>query len=257
LRNWKGYWADAMKINILTLFPEMFSSVFSQSLIKNAVDNGMIEIVLTDIRDFAADKHRTADDYPFGGGPGMILKPEPVFLAAEAVLGNRLRGSVPMILLSPQGRRFDQRTACELAAEQEIVLICGHYRGIDERIRLHLATDEISLGDFVITGGELAAMIITDAVTRLLPGVLGDFGSAEGDTFYNGLLEHGNYTKPRDFRGYLVPDVLVGGNHDAIRLWRRRDSLRRTLERRPDLLEIAGISDEDRRILDEIRSGLN
>ena len=246
-----------MRFNILTLFPGMFDCVFGQSMMKSAIDNGIIQLSLIDIRDFTTDKHHTADDYPFGGGPGMILKPEPVFLAAESVLKDREKGSIPIILLSPQGRRFNQTIAGDLAARSEIILICGHYRGIDERIRLHVANDEISLGDFVVTGGELAAMVIVDAVTRLLPGVLGDFASAEGDTFYNGLLEHGNYTKPREFRGQGVPDVLLSGNHNAIRLWRRRDSLMRTLLRRPDLLETASISEEDRKILEEIRSDLN
>jgi tRNA (guanine37-N1)-methyltransferase len=246
-----------MRFNILTLFPGMFDCVFGQSMMKSAIDNGIIQLSLIDIRDFTTDKHHTADDYPFGGGPGMILKPEPVFLAAESVLKDREKGSMPIILLSPQGRRFNQTIAGDLAARSEIILICGHYRGIDERIRLHFANDEISLGDFVVTGGELAAMVIVDAVTRLLPGVLGDFASAEGDTFYNGLLEHGNYTKPREFRGQGVPDVLLSGNHNAIRLWRRRDSLMRTLLRRPDLLETASISEEDRKILEEIRSDLN
>ncbi|HVP57385.1 MAG TPA: tRNA (guanosine(37)-N1)-methyltransferase TrmD, partial [bacterium] len=232
-----------MKFDILTLFPEMFASLLGQSMIKSAVENGVVKISLVDIRDFTTDKHHTADDYPFGGGPGMILKPEPVFLAAESVLRDSEPGAVPVILLSPQGRRFDQQIAKELVGRDRIVLICGHYKGIDERIRLHLATDEISLGDFVITGGELAAMVIVDAVTRLVPGVLGDFASAEGDSFYNGLLEHANYTKPRDFRGYQVPEVLVGGNHNEIRLWRRRDSLKRTLLRRPDLLSDADITD--------------
>ena len=246
-----------MKFDILTLFPEMFESVFGQSMLKSARENGVLRISLIDIRDFTTDKHHTADDYPFGGGPGMILKPEPVFLAAESVLRDRQPGSVPVILLSPQGRKFDQTVAKDLAAREEIVLLCGHYKGIDERIRLHLATDEISLGDFVITGGELAAMVIVDAVTRLVPGVLGDFASAEGDSFYSGLLEHGNYTKPREFRGYKVPDVLVGGNHNEIRLWRRRDSLKRTLLRRPDLLAGAKITDEDRGLLEEIKADLN
>jgi tRNA (guanine37-N1)-methyltransferase len=246
-----------MKFDILTLFPEMFESVLGQSMLKSAVENGVVRISLVDIRDFTTDKHHTADDYPFGGGPGMILKPEPVFLAAESVLRDSEPGSVPVILLSPQGRKFDQRVAKELAARDEIMLICGHYKGIDERIRLHLATDEISLGDFVITGGELAAMVIVDAVTRLVPGVLGDLASAEGDSFYSGLLEHGNYTKPRDFRGHKVPEVLVGGNHNEIRLWRRKDSLRKTLLRRPDLLAGAEITDEDKEILEEIKAGLN
>lgn len=246
-----------MKFDILTLFPEMFESVLGQSMLKSARDNGVVRISLIDIRDFTSDKHHTADDYPFGGGPGMILKPEPVFLAAESVLRDRQPASVPVILLSPQGRKFDQGVAKELAAMEEIVLICGHYKGLDERIRLHLATDEISLGDFVVTGGELAAMVIVDAVTRLVPGVLGDLASAEGDSFYSGLLEHGNYTKPREFRGYKVPDVLVGGNHNEIRLWRRRDSLKKTLVRRPDLLAGAEITGEDKRMLEEIKADLN
>jgi len=246
-----------MKFNILTLFPEMFESVLGQSMLRNALDNGLIEVELVNIRDFTTDKHHTADDYPFGGGPGMILKPEPVFLAAESVLRDREPGPVPVILLSPQGRKFDQQVARELAGRDEIVLICGHYKGIDERIRLHLATDEISLGDFVITGGELAAAVIVDAVARLVPGVLGDLASAEGDSFYGGLLEHGNYTKPRDFRGYAVPEVLVGGNHDAIRRWRRKDSLRRTLLRRPDLLACVDITGEDKKMLDEIKADSN
>ncbi|MFZ1947464.1 MAG: tRNA (guanosine(37)-N1)-methyltransferase TrmD [bacterium] len=246
-----------MRFDVLTLFPEMFSSFLGESVIKNALASGMVRVDLVNVRDFASDRHRTADDYPFGGGPGMVMKPEPVFLAAESVLGDRERGAVPVILLSPQGRKLDQRVACELAERTEIMLICGHYKGVDERIRLDLATDEISLGDVVVTGGELAAMVMIDAVTRLLPGVLGDFASAETDSFYRGLLEHANYTKPRDFRGHRVPDVLLSGNHDAIRVWRRRDSLRRTLLRRPDLLAAAEITDEDKRLLEDIRADLN
>jgi tRNA (guanine37-N1)-methyltransferase len=246
-----------MKFHVLTLFPEMFSSFLGESMIKNAIESGIVHVNLVNVRDFASDRHRTADDYPFGGGPGMVMKPEPVFLAAESVLGDRERGQVPVILLSPQGRRLDQRVACELAERQEIVLICGHYKGMDERIRLDLATDEISLGDVVVTGGELAAVVIIDAVTRLLPGVLGDFASAETDSFYKGLLEHANYTKPRDFRGHKVPEVLLSGNHDAIRVWRRRDSLMRTLLRRPDLLAVADITEEDKRLLEDIKADLN
>ena len=244
-----------MIFRILTLFPDMFRGPLGDSMVKYAQEHGIVEIGITDIRDFTTDKHRTADDYPFGGGPGMILKPEPVFMAAEAVLHGRDRNSLPIILLSPQGRKLDHNVAVELSKEEEIVLVCGHYRGVDERIRSQLVNDEISLGDFVITGGELAAMVIVDAVTRLLPGVLGDFASAETDTFYDGLLEYGNYTKPRDFRGHTVPEVLLSGNHDAIRLWRRKDALRRTFLRRPDLLKTARLSEEDRRLLGEIRAG--
>ncbi len=246
-----------MKFNILTLFPGMFRGPFEESIVKSAIENGIIEINIVDIRDFTSDRHRTTDDYPFGGGSGMILKPEPVFLAVESVLGDRPASSLPIILLSPQGRVFNQQIAKELSRQQEIILICGHYKGVDERIRLHLANDEISLGDFVISGGELAAMVIVDAVTRLVPGALGDFSSAETDSFYEGLLECGHYTRPRNFRGYEVPEVLVSGNHEAIRIWRRRDSLRKTLLKRPDLLERVNLSDEDSQLLDEIRAEIS
>jgi tRNA (guanine37-N1)-methyltransferase len=243
-----------MKFTVLTLFPGMFAGPFSESMIKSAQETGVIEIAIVDIRDFASDKHRTADDYPFGGGSGMILKPEPVFKAVEAVLDGRAAGEVPVILISPQGRSLDQKVVRELAEEREVVLICGHYKGVDERIRRHLATDEISIGDYILTGGELGAMVIVDSVTRLLPGVLGDFASAETDTFYHGLLDHGQYTRPRDFRGYGVPEVLLSGDHEAIRLWRRHDSLRKTLQRRPDLLASADLTVEDKRMLDELRA---
>ncbi len=244
-----------MKFSILTLFPGMFRGPFGESMIGSAWENGIVDISITDIRDFATDRHRTADDYPFGGGEGMIMKPEPVFLAAESALEGRRRDEVPVILVSPQGRRFDQALARELSSHDEIILICGHYKGVDERVREHLATDEISIGDFVVTGGELGAIIIVDAVTRLLPGVLGDLTSAETDTFYEGLIEYGQYTRPREFRGHHVPEVLLGGNHQAIRDWRRRDSLRKTRARRPDLLERVRLGDEDRKILAELEAG--
>ena len=242
-----------MKFNILTIFPEMFEGPFDTSMMKSARETGAVEISVVDIRDYTTDKHRTVDDYPFGGGSGMIMKCEPVFLAAEAVLGDRDRSEVTTILLSPQGRAFSQDVARELAEKREITLICGHYKGVDERIREYLADDEISIGDYVMTGGELAAMVIVDAVTRLQPGVLGDLDSAETDSFYEGLIEGGNYTRPRDFRGHEVPEVLVGGNHAAIRRWQRRDSLRKTLERRPDLLDSAPLTEEDKRTLEELR----
>jgi tRNA (guanine37-N1)-methyltransferase len=184
----------------------------------------------------------------------MILKPEPVFLAVESVLSGRKGSDIPVILLSPQGRRFSQAVADELSQKEEIVLICAHYKGVDERIRIHLTNDEISIGDFVISGGELAAMVLVDAVTRLLPGVLGDFASAETDSFYDGLLECGQYTRPREFRGYGVPEVLLSGNHEAVRQWRRKDALRKTLLRRPDLLEAFTLADEDKRLLEEIKA---
>jgi tRNA (guanine37-N1)-methyltransferase len=242
-----------MKFNILTIFPEMFEGPLDASMVRSAVEGGVVEISIVDIRDFAGDKHRTVDDYPFGGGSGMIMKCEPVFLAVESVLGGRDRSEVATVLLSPQGRVFTQDVARELAGRKEVTLVCGHYKGVDERIRENLVDDEISIGDFVITGGELAAMVVVDAVTRLLPGVLGDLASAETDSFYEGLIESGNYTRPRNFKGHEVPEVLIGGNHEAIRLWRRRDSLRKTLERRPDLLETAPLTDEDKRILEELK----
>jgi tRNA (guanine37-N1)-methyltransferase len=242
-----------MKISVLTLFPGMFSGPLSESMMKSAQENGVVEISIVDIRDYTSDKHRTADDYPFGGGSGMILKAEPVFRAVESILEGRAETAIPLILISPQGRRLDQGVVRDLAGKDEIVLICGHYKGVDERIRNHLASDEISLGDFILTGGELAAMAVIDSVTRLLPGVLGDFASAETDTFYRGLLEYGQYTRPREFRGYTVPEVLLSGDHQAIERWRRRDSLRKTLERRPDLLKQADLTEEDRRILEELR----
>ncbi len=241
-----------MKFNILTIFPEMFEGPFSMSMLKGAAESGVLEIAIVDIRDYATDKHRTVDDYPFGGGSGMIMKCEPVSLALEAVLAGRRRSEATTILLSPQGRVFSQDIARGLAEKKEITLVCGHYKGVDERIRDYLVDDEISIGDYVMTGGELAAMVVVDAVTRLLPGVLGDLASAESDSFYGGLIESGNYTRPRSFGGHDVPDVLVGGNHEAIRKWQRRDSLRKTLERRPELLDSARLTDEDKRMLEEI-----
>lgn len=250
----KGYWVEAMRFTVLTLFPGMFRGPLDESMLKSAQENGIVEISIVDIRDFTPDKHRTADDYPFGGGSGMILKPEPVFQAVDSVLDGRSRGTVPVILISPQGRRLDQSVARRLAEEEELVLLCGHYKGVDERIRDNLATDEISIGDFIITGGELGAMVVIDAITRLLPGVLGDFESAESDTFYHGLLEHGQYTRPREFMGHSVPDVLLSGDHEAIRVWRRRDALRKTLLRRPDLFGSAELSDEDKRMLEVLKA---
>ena len=250
----KGYWVEAMKFTVLTLFPGMFQGPLNESMIESAQENGIVEISIVDIRDFTSDRHRTADDYPFGGGSGMIMKPEPVFQAVDRVLDGREPGTVPVILISPQGRRLDQSVVRELAEEDELVLLCGHYKGVDERIRDDLATDEISIGDYVITGGELGAMVVIDAVTRLLPGVLGDLTSAETDTFYHGLLEHGQYTRPREFRGRRVPEVLLSGDHEAIRVWRRRDALRKTMLRRPDLIGSAELTEEDKRMLEALRA---
>ncbi|MCL6479665.1 MAG: tRNA (guanosine(37)-N1)-methyltransferase TrmD [Peptococcaceae bacterium] len=240
-----------MQIDILTLFPEMFSGPFDASIIKRAVDKSLLSVELVNIRDFSRDKHRTVDDTPYGGGAGMVMKAEPVFEAAAWIKSRR--GSVGrFIYLSPAGSPLNQNMVRELAAEDHLVLLCGHYEGVDERIREALVTDEISIGDYVLTGGELPAMVLVDAVARLIPGVLGEAASAEEDSFSDGLLEYPHYTRPRVYQGMEVPEVLLNGHHEQIRLWRRRQSLLRTLERRPDLLTTATLTGEDRVILKQI-----
>ena len=241
-----------MRIDILTLFPEMFEGPLSESILRQAREKGLLTVGLTNIRDFATDKHRTADDYQYGGGSGMVMKPDPIFDAVESVLGPAGGdGGPPVILLSARGGLFDQDLAKELAENERLVLICGRYKGVDERVA-ELVTHEVSIGDYVLTGGELAAMVVVDAVARLVPGVLGDMESAETDSFYDGLLGPPSYTRPEEFRGMSVPEVLVSGNHEKIRLWRRKAALRTTRERRPDLLDKAQLSDEDVKLLDEI-----
>lgn len=237
-----------MRFHVLTLFPGAFQGPFADSIIGRAAEKGLISIRLTDIRDYTHDAHGTTDDYQFGGGAGMVLKPEPIFEAAEDVLSAyppEVRPSIPVVLLSPQGRVLDQAVAESLAHSQAMVLICGHYSGVDERVRQHLATHEISIGDYVLTGGELAAMVLIDVVARLVPGVVGSPESIQEDSITSGLLQHPLYTRPADYRGMLVPEVLRSGNHAEIARWRRQESLRRTLERRPDLLGIASLSAED------------
>ncbi|GIN91398.1 tRNA (guanine-N(1)-)-methyltransferase [Siminovitchia terrae] len=224
-----------MRIDILTLFPEMFTGVLGSSILKKAAEKNSVAYHLTNFRDFSTNKHKTVDDYPYGGGAGMVLKPQPIFDAVSHV--NKESGESRVILLCPQGERFNQRKAEELAKEDHLIFICGHYEGYDERIREQIVTDEISIGDFVLTGGELAAMVIIDSVVRLLPGVLGNENSAVEDSFSTGLLEHPHYTRPADFRGMKVPDVLLSGNHSKIEEWRLNESLKRTKERRPDLYE--------------------
>jgi len=242
----------AVRIDVLTLFPEMFSGPLSESILKQAQEGGLLSVKLTDIRDFARDKHRTADDYQYGGGSGMVMKPEPIFEAVESVLADGAGGTAPaVILLSARGRLFDHELAAELSRYERLVLICGRYKGVDERVTT-LVTHEISIGDYVLTGGELAAMIVVDAVARLIPGVLGDMESAETDSFYEGILGPPTYTRPEEYRGLRVPEALVSGNHERIRRWRREQALRATVERRPDLLESAELTDEDHEILDEI-----
>lgn len=240
-----------MKIHVLSLFPDMFEGVFGSSILKKAQEKGAVELSVTDFRQFAVGKHNQVDDYPYGGGAGMVLKPEPFFNAVEYLTENRKKPRV--ILMDPQGERFSQAKAEELAAEDELILLCGHYEGYDERIRQHLVTDEISIGDFILTGGELAAMTIVDSVVRLLPGVLGNEDSPVKDSFSTGLLEHPHYTRPADYRGMKVPDVLLSGNHAMIDRWREEQSILRTFERRPDLLENAPLSDHQKKYLEQLR----
>jgi len=223
-----------MRIDLLTLFPEMFGAVFGQSILKRAWDQGLVEIVLTNIRDYATDKHRSVDDKPYGGGAGMVLMCGPLFAAVED-LQQQGEPADEVILLCPQGQRFTQQIAGELAGKKRIILIAGHYEGFDERIREHLVSREISLGDFVLTGGEVPAMAVVDAVVRLLPGVLGAAESIEEESFRNDLLEYPHYTRPADFRGWKVPEVLVSGHHEVIRQWRLQESRERTRRKRPDL----------------------
>jgi tRNA (guanine37-N1)-methyltransferase len=240
-----------VRFHVLTLFPEMFDGPFDEGIIRRARDRGLIDISVTDIRSSAHDRHRTVDDSQFGGGPGMLLKPEPVFAAAEAVRSAAsLDENVPVVLLSPQGRRLTQGIVEGFSRLDDMMLVCGRYEGVDERIRQHLATDEISIGDYVLSGGELAAMVVVDAVSRLVAGVVGSIASTEDDSFTTGLLQHPQYTRPAEFRGWAVPEVLLSGNHAEIDRWRRRESLRRTFERRPDLLDTAQLSEEDRRFIE-------
>jgi tRNA (guanine37-N1)-methyltransferase len=239
------------RFDILSIFPEMFQTPFGCSLIKKALDKQLIAINIHDIRTFATDKHRMTDDYPFGGGGGMVMKVEPIARVLDTVVPERDKAHV--ILLTPQGETFKQTIAEELSRYAQIVLICGHYEGVDERIREHLVDREISIGDYVVTGGELPAMIIVDAVSRLVPGVLGNRDSVLFDSHSTGLLEGPHYTRPQEYRNWKVPDVILSGDHKKIEGWRRRKSLERTLERRPDLLEKADLSEEDLGILKEIK----
>jgi len=241
-----------LRVDVLTIFPEMFTGFLNTSIIKRAREQGHLNVNLVDIRAYARNKHRNVDDYPFGGGPGMVMLAEPIFLAVEALLPGEGAARPPIILLSPQGEVFNQDLAAELAGEERLILICGHYEGVDERVRQFLVNREISIGDYVLTGGELPAMVVIDAVTRLLPGVLGDPAGAREDSFAMGLLEYPQYTRPRSFRGLEVPEVLLSGNHERIRRWRRQQALERTWRRRPDLLAKIELSPEDRRLLADI-----
>jgi tRNA (guanine37-N1)-methyltransferase len=267
-----------MRFDIFTLFPGIFEGPLRESMIKRAIDAGLLDVQLHNIRDYAAGKHQVTDDYPYGGGGGMVMKPEPVFAAVESVLNlevgnwkledgvttNRaasnlqsLTSNIPIILLTPQGRVFNQSIAYELAQHDRVALICGRYEGFDERIREHLATDEISIGDFVLTGGELAALVVLDAVIRLKPGALGDPEGASDDSHASGLLEYPHYTRPPEFRGWGVPEVLLSGDHAKVDRWRREQAPRRTWLRRPDMLAAVELSKADRAFLDTLRQSSN
>jgi tRNA (guanine37-N1)-methyltransferase len=244
-----------MRVDIVTIFPEAFTPL-QVSMIGRARERGLLDVHIWDLRDFTTDRHRQVDDAPYGGGAGMVMKPEPFFAAVDAI---RAEAGEPahIILTSPQGARLTHALAEEMAGKNHLVLLCGHYEGIDERVRDGLATDEISIGDYVLTGGELPAMVIVDAVARFVPGVVGDAASVEADSFAEGLLDYPHYTRPPEFRGMTVPEVLLSGHHEAIRRWRRAQRLRRTWRRRPDLFKHEALSDEDRRLLDAPDLGID
>ncbi|MNO82184.1 tRNA (guanine-N(1)-)-methyltransferase [compost metagenome] len=255
-----------MRIDVLTLFPEMCEGVFSTSILGKAREKGIVSLKAVNFRDFSGNKHNSVDDTPYGGGGGMVLKPDPIFNAVEHVLGrspneednNRSDEEVSVrpriILMCPQGKTYNQKIAEELAQEQHLIFICGHYEGYDERIREHLVTDELSIGDYVLTGGELPALTVIDSIVRLQPGALGNETSAISDSFSTGLLEYPHYTRPAEFRGWKVPDILLSGHHANIDIWRREQALLRTLERRPDLLETAELTMKDKKALERLRN---
>jgi tRNA (guanine37-N1)-methyltransferase len=251
--------SKTIHFDILTLFPEMFTGVFEATIIGRARQAGQVEIALHNIRDYAPGKHHVTDDTPYGGGGGMIMKPEPFFNTVEAILGLEIpsdgyqsmleEGYPPIILLTPQGRLLKQAVAHQLLTYQRLLLICGRYEGVDERVRQYLVTHEISIGDYVLSGGEIAAMVLVDVLTRLIPGVLGDAEATAKDSHSTGLLEHPHYTRPAEYRGHHVPEILLSGHHAKVKEWQRRQALARTLARRPDLLATAGLSETDREYL--------
>ena len=250
-----------MQFEVFTLLPEVFPPYLESSILKRAAQRGLIKVNVYNIRDYTHDKHHITDDTPYGGGGGMVMKPEPIFEAVESVLGFASPHSepmpaskIPIILLTPQGRVFTQRIAEELSGHGRIALLCGRYEGVDERVREHLVTQEISIGDYVLTGGELPAMMIIDAVSRLIPGVLGDPTGAEDDSHSMGLLEYPHYTKPYEFRGWKVPEILLSGDHAKIEKWRREQALARTLNKRPDMLEKAELSEKDKKFVEGLTS---
>lgn len=240
-----------MRFDVLTIFPHVINAYLEEGIVGRAVSQGILDVRPINIRDFAEGPHRTTDDRPYGGGSGMVMKPEPIYRALENV--ERAGAASEVILLSPQGKLFDQPTAWELSELDQVILICGRYEGVDERVRMTCVDRELSIGDYVLSGGELAALVVIDAVSRLIPGVLGGERSNQEDSFADGILEHPQYTRPRVFQGLSVPSVLLSGDHEKIRQWRRRESLKRTLRDRPDLLEKAGLTPEDKAILQKLR----
>ncbi len=244
------------KFSVVTIFPEMVKNYLGFSILKRALEKGRISVAVHNLRDFTTDTHKTVDDYPYGGGPGMVMKPEPFFRAVEAIWPERR--SCRIIMLSPRGRVFTQNVASEIAEDdRETAFLCGRYEAIDERVREYLIDDEISIGDYILTGGELPALVIIDAVSRLLPGVLGDDQSSEDESFSKGLLDYPHFTRPEEFRNMRVPKILLSGNHEEIRKWRKGESLRATLQRRPELLSTYKLSDEEKSIFDKIKEELS
>lgn len=238
------------RFDILTLFPEIVLAPLRESIVGRAQEKGLLDVQVINFREYAQDKHHVVDDLPFGGGPGMVLKPEPIFAAVRDCL--RKGPKTRVILMSPAGQLFDQDLAKSLAVEERLIFICGRYKGVDERVREALVTDEISIGDYVLSGGELAALVVIEALVRLIPGVLGDEDSARGDSFYEGILDHPHYTRPAVFEGMEVPPILISGHHGQIRRWRRKEALRRTRKRRPDLLQKVALNEEDEALLKDI-----
>ncbi len=241
-----------MKFDIVTIFPQTVAAGLAEGVVSRGIERGLVDVAVHDLRDYTVDRHRSVDDVPYGGGPGMVMKPEPLARAVEDI---RARRGAPdaVILLSPQGRSFAQAEAARLSRLRHVVLLCGRYEGVDDRVRTAVATDELSIGDYVLSGGELAALVVVDAVSRLVPGVVGDARSVEEDSFSRGLLDYPHYTRPPDFAGQQVPGVLLSGHHEEVRRWRKKTALRRTLERRPELLTSAALDEEERAMLEEIR----
>ena len=241
-----------MKFDIVTIFPRMVEAGLAEGVVSRGIERGLLDVRVHDLREHTTDRHRTVDDVPYGGGPGMVMKPEPLFKAVEAIKRDRGEPGA-VVLLSPQGRPFTQAEATRLSRLLHVVLLCGRYEGMDERVRELVATEELSIGDYVLSGGELAALVVVDAVSRLLPGVVGDAESVEADSFSRGLLDYPHYTRPAEFAGRVVPDVLLSGHHAEVRKWRKRAALQRTLHRRPDLLAHASLDDEEREMLKELK----